>query len=162
MELFQKFGIDWRLLVMQIINFAILLFILKRYLYKPVMDMLERRREQVKKNFETTEQIQLEFEAFKSQKEEEFSKARLEARGIVDTALERASQIEAKAGEDAKVKSAEILARAKKVIHEEKEKIVDEAKREVAGIVIAATEKVLGKKFEGKEAEELVRQGLHS
>ncbi|MBI3685123.1 hypothetical protein HY250_01845 [Candidatus Azambacteria bacterium] len=44
MELFQKFGIDWRLLVMQIINFAILLFILKRYLYKPVMDMLERMR----------------------------------------------------------------------------------------------------------------------
>ncbi len=162
MELFDKLGIDWRLLLIQIVNFGILLFVLKRYLYKPVMDMLERRREQVKKELETPESIKEEYAAFEKQKGEEFAKAKAEARAVVDSALERASQVEAKAAEDAKAKSADILLRAKKVINEEKEKIVDEAKREVAGVVVLATEKLLGKKLEGKEAEEFIKQSIRS
>lgn len=162
MELFEKLGIDWRLFMVQIVNFGILLFILKRYLYGPVMDMLERRKAQVKKDLETTEKIKEEYAAFEMQKEEEFVKAKAEARSVVDTALERASLIEAKAAEDAKAKSADILERAKKVIQEEKNKIVDEAKREVAGVVVQAAEKLLGKNLEGKGAEEFVKQTLRS
>ena len=162
MELFSKLGIDWRLLLIQIINFGILLFVLKRYLYRPVMDMLARRREQVKKDLETTESIKEEYAAFEKQKSEEFERAKTEARAVVESASERASRIEAKAAEDAKAKSADILERAKRVISEEKDKIVDEAKREVAGVVVAATEKLLGKKLEGKEAEEFVKQSLRS
>lgn len=162
MEVFHTFGIDWRLLAIQIVNFAILLYVLNRFLYKPVIDILERRREQVKKNLEATEAIQREFAAFQLQKENEFQKARVEAQHMVDAAGERVARIEAKAAEEARLKSADMLERAKKVINEEKGKIVEEAQRGVADLVMAATEKVLGKKLQGKEAEELIRQSLRS
>lgn len=160
MELFSKLGIDWRLLVMQIINFAVLLYILKRFLYKPVLDVLERRREQVKKDLETTEQIKKEFAAFEEQKAQTLTSARQEAQSLLDGALKRANEIEVKAGEDATMKAADILERAKRVISEEKEKIVEEAKKEVVGVVLLATEKLLGKKMEGKEAEEFIKKQL--
>jgi len=162
MEAFHTFGIDWRLLAIQIVNFAILLYVLNRFLYKPVIDILERRREQVRKNLESTETIQREYAAFELQKQDEFKKVRTEAQHMLDQASERVARMAAKAAEDARAHAADILERAKKVIEEEKGKIVEEVKREAAGLVIAATEKVIGQKLHGAEAEALVRKSLVS
>lgn len=46
-ELMHKLGVDWRLLIAQLVNFLILFFILKKLLYKPVLDLFEQRRRKI-------------------------------------------------------------------------------------------------------------------
>lgn len=46
-ELLHKLGIDWRLLIAQLVNFLILFVLLKKFLYKPVLDLLERRQQKI-------------------------------------------------------------------------------------------------------------------
>ena len=50
MELLHKLGIDWRLLIAQLINFSVLLFVLYKFLYHPILNILEKRRKQIEEN----------------------------------------------------------------------------------------------------------------
>ena len=49
-ELFSKLGIDWKLLIAQIINFLVLLFVLYKFAYRPILSMLEKRTKKIEKD----------------------------------------------------------------------------------------------------------------
>ncbi len=160
MDLFSKLGIDWRLLIIQIVNFGILLFILKRYLYKPIIDMLEKRRERVQENVDLNEKIKKEINDFEQEKANQMEQVKNEAKNIISLASQRAQELEAKANEEAKAKSDATLEQARKVIGEEKSKIIEEARKEIAELVVDATEKLLEKSAQGKEGQEFIKSHL--
>ena len=160
MELFSKLGIDWRLLIIQIINFGILLFILKRYLYKTVLEMLEKRRERVQESVDLNEKIKKEIHDFEEQKASQMEQVKNEAKNIITLASQRAQELEARAHEEAKAKSEATLEQARKVIGEEKGKIIEEARKEIAQLVVDATGKMLEKAAQGKEGEEFIKSHL--
>lgn len=160
MELFQKLGIDWRLLIIQIVNFGILLFILKRYLYKPVVDMLEKRREHVQESVDLNEKMKKEIHDFEKQKASQMEQAKNEAKNIITLASQRAQDLEAKAHEEAKIRSEATLEQARKVISEEKGKIIEEARKEIGQLVVDATGKILEKVAQGKEGDEFIKSHL--
>ena len=62
MDILENFGVEPVLLLAQIVNFAILLFILKRFLYKPILKVLEERKNKIETSMKQSEQIQKEFE----------------------------------------------------------------------------------------------------
>ncbi|MEK7520396.1 MAG: F0F1 ATP synthase subunit B [Patescibacteria group bacterium] len=160
MELFENLGIDWRLILIQIVNFGILLYLLKRFLYKPVLGVLERRKKEVEDSLALAEQVKKEFHELQEQKNEELTKTKAEAQKILSVAQERAAQLAAQSEEETRRRSDEMVERARKVIHEEKEKIVSAAKAEVVDVVMAAAKAVLGKEVKGKESEEFIKRNL--
>ncbi len=161
MSFFSKFGIDWKLLIIQLINFAILLYVLRRFLYKPILDILDKRREAVKESLNAVEKMKEEMTAFHVQKEQEAHVAREASQQAIKESAVRATEIEARIVKEAKTASEKILTDTRKLIETEKVKMVTEAKKEIAGVVIAATEKLLSKEMSGrKEAEDFVKNSL--
>ena len=65
MEIFQTFGINWVLVIGQIINFLIILYILKRYLYKPLFNVLKKRQELAKESVKNAENSEKALESAK-------------------------------------------------------------------------------------------------
>src|SRR3989344_7638480 len=132
MELFEKLVIEWRLLIIKIINFGSVLFILKKFLYKPVLALLEKRREQVVENVELNEKMKKEIHEFEEQKNREMDRVKQETKQIIALASVRAQELEAKAQEEASAKASQALDQARKIIGEEKGKIIEEARKEIA------------------------------
>ena len=113
----EGFGIDWKILLGQIINFAILLYLLKRFVYKSFLSLLEQRRNKIREGIEKSEGIEERIKEIKKSREK-----------ILVNAQEEAVQI-VKAGEERGKKQAEqIIFQTEK----EKEKIIQEAMNEAA------------------------------
>lgn len=124
------------------------------------MDMLERRRERVQESVDLNEKIKKEIHDFEEHKAHQMDQAKNEAKNIIALASQRAQELEVKAMEEAKARSEATLEQARKVIGEEKGKIIDEARKEIAQLVIDATGKMLEKSVEGKAGKEFITNHL--
>lgn len=160
MELLTKLGIDWRLLIAQLVNFLILVLILYKFLYKPVLKMLDDRRGKIEKGLRNAEILGSELEKSRDLQAKEIQKARQEARAIIETAQKVAET----AGEETKLKTKaeveKLIIAAKNQITEEKEKMLTEIKKESASLVLVAAEKVVGKVIDSKMQKDLIENSI--
>lgn len=145
-DLITAFGINWKLLVIQAINFGLLLFILRRYLYKPVLAMLEERRIVVEKGVEDAHAAKEALENAEQEKTEVISRAVLEANALVNESKKHGAEEEQKIIRTAEDKSFQLVAAAEKRAEEEKARIIREAEKEIARMVVLGMEKALRSK----------------
>lgn len=159
-DLLHNFGVNWKLLLAQIVNFGILFFVLKRYAYGPVVAMLEERRAKIKKGLEdaaASEQALRDAEA----KEDE----------IVEAANKRALATVAKAEDLAREKGAEIVkvahekaeavaGAAERRMGEERAKMLDDIHHDAHELVELATARVLGRMEPDERDKALIREAL--
>ncbi len=105
MELLKNFGFDPVLFVAQVVNFLLIFFVLKRFLYKPILDMLKKRKETIEEGLEQAEEGRKLLEEVQVKEKEILKKARLEAEQIIKDAkieaYEEAKKIEENAKEHA-------------------------------------------------------------
>lgn len=156
MELLQQLGIDWKILIAQIINFTILMLILYKFVYKPVVDVLEKRSQMIEKSVEDakkSEEMLKEIETTRSQKitDTEHQVGKLLAQAKVD-----ADAVRNKIVEEAQKQSDDLLKRAKVQMEEEKVKMVQEIKAEVVGYAIKLSGKILEREFNEDNQKRLI------
>jgi F-type H+-transporting ATPase subunit b len=82
-ELLESLHIEWPLLIAQIVNFLILLAILGRFVYKPLMGILSQRREMIAQSVEKSQQLDAQFKEAQEHRAKELTKARREAQSII-------------------------------------------------------------------------------
>ena len=92
--MFEKFGIDWKLLLFQMFNFLVLIFILKVVLYKPIINFLESRRKKIEDGLEKAEKFEEEWQKIKDVQKEGLVKTEKEAALIVEKARSYAEKKE--------------------------------------------------------------------
>lgn len=160
MELLEKLGIDWRLLIAQLVNFLILVLILYKFLYKPLLKMLDGRKEKIEKGLRDAEQLGMELEKTKELQAAEIQKAKQEARGIIEEADKRAEAAGAETKAKTKAEVEKLIMVAKNQMIEEKSKMMVEIKKEAAELVIAVAEKVVGKTIDAKAQKNLIEEML--
>jgi len=160
MELLEKLGIDWRLLIAQLVNFLILVLILYKFLYKPLLKMLDGRKEKIEKGLRDAEQLGVELEKTKELQAAEIQKAKQEARGIIEEADKRAEAAGAETKAKTKAEVEKLIMVAKNQMIEEKSKMMAEIKKEAAELVIAVAEKVVGKTIDAKAQKNLIEETL--
>ena len=160
MDFLKDFGVEQILLLAQMVNFAILLFILKRFLYKPILKVLEERKNKIETSMKQSEQIQNKFEEMGVKQQEILDNARKESGQIIDGAKSEAktlaSQIQIEASNQAQLS----LKRAQETLALEKQKMVSEAKKEIVSVVTAATQRVISKVMTKKDKDTLVTEAL--
>jgi F-type H+-transporting ATPase subunit b len=161
MELLQKLGINWKLLVAQIVNFLILLFVLYRFAYKPVLKLLNDRTKKIEKGLKDTELAHRKLQEITQKEKEMLSKARIEAQEILKKTEDMAKKSKDEMAQEAKAQAEKIIADAKSNIESEKTKMLREVKAEVAELVVMATEKVIGEKIDEKKDKELIDKLVH-
>jgi F-type H+-transporting ATPase subunit b len=160
MELLSKLGIDWRLLIAQLVNFLILVLILYKFLYKPVLNALETRKEKIEKGLRDAEILGTELERGRELQAQELQKAKQEGRQIIEEAEKRAEASAAETRAKTKSEVEKLITVAKNQIIEEKEKMMDEVKKQATALVIAAAEKVVGKSLDEKTQKNLIEDSI--
>ena len=144
-ELFHEFGVDWKLLLAQAVNFIVLLFILKKFLYRPVLEVLAVRREKIEKGLQNAKNAEEKIQKIDVMKEEVLTKAHKEELQIIQEAEVRAKVKEKESAKEAQRKAEEIIAAGKKKIEEEHVKSLDLIYGESASLVKSALVKVFEK-----------------
>lgn len=160
MELLDKLGIDWRLLIAQLVNFLILILILYKFLYRPLLKILEDRKEKIEKGLRDAEQLGVELEKTKELQAEEIKKAKIEAREIIEEAGKRAEAAGAETKQKTKAEVEKLITVAKNQMIAEKEKMMNEVKKETVEMVLAVAEKVIGKSMDAKAQKNLIEETL--
>ena len=156
LEIFEKLGLDYKLIIAQSVNFVLLLLILQRLAYKPLLKMLKDRSDKIEKSLKQAKKIEEELKNTEETKLVEIKKAKQEAGTIIKEAHETAEKRSQEAIENTKIKAQEILDKTKKEIISEKERSVEEAKKEIADVSIQIAEKIISGKIDKNEQKDLI------
>lgn len=147
-QLITAFGIDWRILIAQVIVFAILYFAFHKLALKPILDFVQERTKKIEDGVKNAREATKALEEAKAEQELTLTQARKEAQAIIAAAREQA---EVAATADRQKAAEEIeanLERAKKQIEEQKEQVLREAQSQAVELVMAATTKLLEDKVD--------------
>ena len=139
-----KLGINWVLLVAQLVNVGLLVWLLTRFLYQPVLNMLNQRTERIQNSLRDADQVKTQLARAQQDYEAELSRGRQEAAGIVAQANERAKTQEAEILTQARVEADRIRAEARTQALQERDQLLRDVKGHVAMLVTATAEKVIG------------------
>ncbi len=144
-ELIHNFGIDWKLLIAQVVNFGIVVFILHRFAYKPIIRILKIRKEEIEKGLLYTEEAGRRLSGAESEKEKILSMAREEGLKIVKNAEMEGKKRKEEIVKEAEIKAEKIMADGRKTVLIEKESMEKTVKNEAEELVSLALAKVLRK-----------------
>lgn len=156
------FGLNLKLFIAQLVNFAIVLFVLWKWVFGPVTKGLKARTEKIEQSLQTAESIEKDKTEFETWKASEIAQVRKEASEIVNKAKEDAVVVKNDIAEQAKQEKQKILDQAQKEMGMEKEKVISEIKQEMAELVVAASEKIIRTKLDSAKDKELISQSIKS
>lgn len=108
-ELFYKLGIDWKLILIQIVNFSLLLFVLTILLYKPLLNVIKERKKNVDDAIKFIKDAELKVVEVEKLNKEKIAQAENRAISIINNAQQEALKVKNDILEQAKLKSSEII-----------------------------------------------------
>ena len=156
------FGVDWPHLLAQVASFCIVCFILYRFAYRPVLKMLEVRRQQIALGLANAEQITAELARTEAQRHEVMAQANAEATKFIDEARAAAARVLERETQKSSAAANQITITAREAAVREHDRMLAELKREVGRLVMLATTAVIGKILTSEDqrrlAEETARQ----
>lgn len=142
-ELFKTFGIDWKLLLTQILNFAVLFFVLKKYAYGPVLSMLEKRKQIIVKGLEDSALAEKSLKDAELNADEIKRQAKVSAQGIVTDAQNEAWSFSTKAKNEALAEKSRIVESAQSDIESIKAKNEKLVKEKAVDQIISGLKSIL-------------------
>lgn len=135
----------------QVAILVVLIFLLKKFAWGPILNSLNSREEGIKDALESAEKARMEMQNLKSDNEKLLQEARAERDAILKEAREMKEKVIAEASEEAQQKAERIVASAKESIELEKRSAMAELKNQVANLSIEIAEKVVRKELSSKE-----------
>jgi F-type H+-transporting ATPase subunit b len=160
MAFFDAFGVDVFKLGFQIVNFLILLFLLNRYLFKPVLRRIDERNSQLSKGLEDAAAAARDRELARAEREAALAEARKESEALVQRAAKAAEATSAEILAAARESAEQLTARARAEIAAEKERALAEIRGEVADLALDAAGKLVGSEMDSPSQRRLVEQFL--
>ena len=156
----EALGINLSLLIAQIVNVLILLVLLWRFAYKPVMKMLDARSAKIQESLDASEKVTKQAEEAEVAFKEKIREASVQGQLILDRAAKTGEEMRLRAVEDAKEEAETVLARAREEINREKIETIVSLRSEYAELVTLAAGKVIGKSLDKKAHETLINDVL--
>ncbi len=145
-QLLTTFGIDWHLLLIQMLNFGIVLLALNYFLYKPVFAMLEKRQALVAKGVEDAKEAEIILQGADAKAEASIQTADEEAARVVAHAREVATAEKQRLVKESEERAAAIARDAEARANETLERARKESEKEVARLAVLAAEKIMHNK----------------
>ena len=142
-QVLHVFGIDWKLLLINAANFGLLLAALTYFFYKPMMRMLDLRRDKIARGVEAAQKAETELKEIEASRAAKLAKAGKEADQVVSEARSAGAEKQKEIVSLAEAAAARTLAEAEAQAEDMKQKAVQESKQEVAKLVVLGIEKSL-------------------
>jgi F-type H+-transporting ATPase subunit b len=160
MEILKTFGVDPILLGAQIINFLIIFFLLKRFLYKPVLGMLKKREDKIKEGIKQAEEARVTLEKTLEQEKKIFARAHDEAKALILDAKNQAVEVAREVEENTKQQTEKILIDARTQIEQDTKRMEQELTEKVSGLAKDMLEKSLQGVIGEKEQKQILNKAL--
>lgn len=157
-QILGNLGFDWRIALANLVNFLLILWILKKFAFKPIEKVLKDREDKIKKGVEDAERASAEFLMAKQTCEKTIVDAKEEANKIIASSTERAEKILADAKTAQEEQTKQIVAKAKTAIQLEKDKMMQDVKKEVIELVISTSEKFIKEDLTKAKQEEFIKK----
>lgn len=135
--------LDYGQIVTQILGFILVLWIMKRFAWKPLLRILQERSERVKSELGEAEKQRLDMQKLRQEYEEKLREIDAEARAKLQEAVKNAQRIASEIKEDARGDVKEMLGRARDEIERDRAEALVQLRNEVVDIALRASEKVL-------------------
>ena len=160
MEILKTFGVDPYLLGAQIVNFLIIFYLLKRFLYKPVLGMLKTRQDKIKEGIKQAEEARLLLEKTVEDEKKIFAKAHDEAKSLITDAKAQAIEVSREVEENTKKQAEKILLDARAQIEQDAKRMEQELGEKISVLAEKMLEKSLQGVFGEKEQKQIVSNAL--
>lgn len=157
----EKLGINWGLLIAQLFNFGLLIWLLTRFLYRPVLNMLNERTRRVQESLQEAEQVKEQLARAKQDYDAELARARQEAAGILAQAQERAKAQEQEIVAQARGEAERIRSEAREQAVQERDQLLRDLKNQMADLVTMTATRVLGEELKSNH-DRLIEESLAS
>ena len=160
MEILTQLGIDPAVMLAQAVNFFVLLAILTFFVYKPVLKLLDERKDRIAKAEEHAQLVEDKLARAEELTQKELKKAQQKASDIIAAAKESSAAQSDEMIENAKTKVGKIVEEGRLIIAKERDDAAQKIQDEVSNIVILATEKLLKRTVDEKDQGKLVEEAV--
>lgn len=156
----EALGIDPKLLIAQVINFVIVLLLLRKFAYNPILNMLDQRSKTIATGLKDSEEASKKLESANEEKEKILEKAYKEAGEMLTLAKKEAKAEAEKILKTANDQAALIRKTSLEESEQAKSSAITDAKKEVSSLIMLALEKIVGQKIDQKEREALTAKAI--
>jgi F-type H+-transporting ATPase subunit b len=160
MQFFSAFGVDWFKLIAQILNFLVVLYLLNRFGFKPLLRLMDERAARIKKGLEDAEAAERDRALAQSEREAAVAEARKEAQAMIARANKIAEDTRTEILGEARTEAGKLVERAREEITAEKEKALAELRGQVADLALDAAGKLVKSQMSSQTQRRLVEEFL--
>lgn len=153
-------GVDGKALIIQLITFVLAYLVLKRYAFKPILKVLQERRDLIEQGVSLGEQMKKDQASVEAEIAAKLQEARKEADEIIASAEETSKQTVREAEDKARTKAEGILKDAETKIVNETQRARKALEGELIGLISDATEAIIGEKVDAKKDAQLIDRAL--
>jgi F-type H+-transporting ATPase subunit b len=160
-QIARTFGVDWPHLLAQIISFAIVCILLQRFAYKPVLKMLEVRRQQIAQGVADTQKIRAELAQAEVKSREIILQGNAQATKLIEEAHTAAARVQQQETQKAIAAAEQIVVKAREAATQEHDRMLAELKREVGQLVVQTAGLVIGKTLTKEDQRRMAEETLN-
>lgn len=158
MEILNQFGVNPILLFAQVVNFLVLLFILKRFLYKPILKVLSERRQKIEQSLRNAEEIKKKLLETQEESEKILAKTAAQTQKMMDDAKKELELFRDEMRQNAKREAEQIIRKGQESAQAQALRMQQEVMSKMAEIVAVGIEKVTGKVLNKKEQKDILER----
>ncbi|MFH2062614.1 MAG: F0F1 ATP synthase subunit B [bacterium] len=155
-------GLNWKLFLAQLVNFGLVLLVVWRFIYRPLMKVMDERSGRIERGLKDAEESKALREQAGEERRKTLAEARVQSKEILEAADADAKRRMEESTAKIRAEVERVVNDGKRRLRDEQETLLAEAKAEIVDLVIAVTEKVLGEKVSSQKDLELVRSAIES
>jgi len=145
MDALKNLGIEPKLLLAQIVNFFILLFLLWKFLYKPILKVFDERSKKIKESLDQAEKVKQEAKKTEKIRQEILQNAKKEAENTLNKAEKIAEKNKKEIINQASLEAKKLLEKTQQEIDKQKKNILESVRKDISSLTLISLEKILGK-----------------
>jgi F-type H+-transporting ATPase subunit b len=158
--LFETFGVNWPFFIAQLINFVLVLLVLKKFAFGPIQALLEQRKQRIADGEAKLKQIEKQLTESAKHTEEVIAKANADAKRMIDEAKASASALTEQKAQEAIATAQNIIAKAEAAAQAERAQIAADLKREFGRLVATTAQQATGGKLTADQERAINEESL--
>lgn len=159
-EIIETFHVDYKMLIAQMVNFAIILGVLYKFAYGPMIKHMDARTKLIEKGLDDAKKAGEKLETAAKERETKIQQTKKESRQIIEAAQLQAEKSKGEIVDQARIESEKVVEQAKGQIQNEKERMISEVKKEIGSLVVAATTKIVDEEVDEEKNSRLIAKTI--
>ena len=158
----EALGFHWPSLIAYLLNFTILLIVLSKFAYKPILKILDERSSNIKDSLELADKVREESAQQQAQLDDQLVEARKQGQAIIEDARSAAEKLSDQEREKSKKDAEEFLVKAKSDIERERDSAMDELRANFGGLAVSAAEQIIQRSLDENTHKDIIDNVLEN